>query len=434
MRELPRQSRRSAIATLAGAVLGVTCRPTVRAPDNLSLDVIAERYVRLTLQLAQHQPSLVESWLGSSAWRPGARRPVVELLAEISRLAAEFDEVNRKVNTLPARVQYLRRQVASLLLAARRLSGESMTFRQEARATFGEDAAALLPDPEADTARSSDELRARTNLEQRLPGRGPLQRRYVAFRARHAIAPARLDATLQAALGLCRAQTLSHVPLPDNEQVHLEAVAGLGLEGFASYETRFRSHLQINTSGPIDIARVAWLMAHESYPGHHMQHVLADRDLVQEQGWAERALSPGFGWHLLAAEGAAEAGAALLLDGDAFAAVCRELAPAAGTPPSAIADLVAVHRAVASLDRVIARVAESYSDHTVNRETAVEQLTEEALVPDATQLLAVIERQRTRVLAYPIGRRLVAAHVVAAPADRRWDRLAQIGRTLVLEA
>jgi hypothetical protein len=396
------------------------------------MDVIAGRYVRLTLQLAQHQPSLLESWLGPSEWRPGPRRPVAELRSEIARLAAEFDRVDDETHTTPERVQYLRRQVASLLLAARRLSGESLTFREEARAAFGEEAASLLPS--ARTHLSSEELRARGILEERLPGRGPLQPRYVAFRERHAIAPARLDAALQAALGLCRSWVRRLVPLPDDEQVQMEGVDGLGLEGFASYNGRFRTRVQIDTSGPVDVARAVWLMAHETYPGHHLQHVLADQDLVQMHNWVERALYPGFGWHLLAAEGAAEAGAALLLEGEAFTAACRELASASGTALSVIDDLVSVHRAVSSLDLAIARVAEAYSDHTVNRETAVEQLTKDALVPDASQLLAVIERQRTRVLAYPIGRRLVSGPVVAAQTDRRWDRLAQIARTLVLEA
>jgi hypothetical protein len=434
MRELPRQSRRSALAALAWAALGVTCGPPANAPDDLSVDVIAERYVRLTLQLAQHQPSLLESWLGPSSWRPGPRRPVVALHSEIARLAAEVESVRRDVNASSDRVQYLRRQVASLLLAARRLSGESMTFREEARAAFGEDAAALLPDPQVNVALSAEERRARADLEDRLPGRGPLQPRYVAFRTQQAIAPARLDATLHAALSLCRSQVRSHVPLPDDEQVQIEAANGIGFEAIASYHTRFRTQVRIDTSGPIDIARVVWLMAHESYPGHHMQHVLADRDLVQAHGAVERALYPAFGWHLLAAEGAAEAGAALLLDGDGFRAACRDLASAAGTPRSAIDDLVSVQRSVSSLDAAIARVAAAYLDHTVNREAAVEQLTAEALVPDAKQLLALIERQRTRVLAYPIGRRLVSGHVVAAPAERRWDRLAQIARTLVLPA
>jgi hypothetical protein len=53
-------------------------------------------------------------------------------------------------------------------------------------------------------------------------------------------------------------------------------------------------------------------------------------------------------------------------------------------------------------------------------------------VVDARRFLVVIERQRTRLLAYPVGRRLVSAHVFGAPAVRRWDRLARIDTTLSL--
>jgi len=55
-----------------------------------------------------------------------------------------------------------------------------------------------------------------------------------------------------------------------------------------------------------------------------------------------------------------------------------------------------------------------------------------ALVLDAQQFLFVIERQRTRLLAYPVGRRLVTAHVFDAPAARRWGRLADVATTMTL--
>src|SRR5262249_42769770 len=64
--------RRSAIAGLTAAVVGTACRAAPR-PFRRSyptLDDFAERYVRLTLRLARHQPSLVEAWLGPAAWEP----------------------------------------------------------------------------------------------------------------------------------------------------------------------------------------------------------------------------------------------------------------------------------------------------------------------------------------------------------------------------
>ena len=397
----------------------------------ISIDDGVERYVRLTLQLAQHQPSLVETWLGPPGWHPGPRRPVSDIRAEIDEVKAAMADLGAKVEP-NARLAYLQQQLEALYLAARRLSGESLRFVDEARASLGADAAEMVTrgDGHPNGARDAAADLARADLQQRLGGRGPLHERYAAFRARHAIEAARVVPALHAALAICRRLVAPHVALPESESVRLETATGLGLQGRAIYEGGFRSRVLADRSGPIDLARLVWLVAHETYPGHHVQHVLADRDLVPAQ--PERALHPSFGRHLLCAEGAAEAGAALLFDGAAFEEVCREVAAVAGASASDAPELVAVDRAVAELDFAIVAIARAYLDGELGSEAAAEQLTAQALVLDAKPFLFVIERQRTRILAYPVGRRLVTAHMQDAPAAARWGRLAHVATTMTL--
>ena len=297
---MPRVSRRSAVAAMAIAGIGAACRATDTGTEpQASLDAIAERYVRLTLQLAQHQPSLVEAWLGPESWRPGPRRPVAELrqkIEETTALATATSEAERG-----ERFRYLRQQLDALLIAARRLSGESIRFVEEARASLGSDVADAIEHlPPASTGSDTPATAAaRESLEQRLPGRGALHERYAAFRSRHALARERIMPALQTALTACRGRVRPLLTLPDDESVLLEAATGLGLEARAIYERNFRSRVFIEMSGPLDLARLVWLVAHETYPGHHVQHVLADRDLVIGRNWHERALWPSFGRHLL---------------------------------------------------------------------------------------------------------------------------------------
>jgi hypothetical protein len=398
----------------------------------LSPDRVAERYVRLALQLAQHQPSLVDSWLGPASWQPGPRRPVSEIASAIGEVRAATAELSAEAEP-NERWRYLQQQLAALAVAARRLSGDSMRFVEETVASLGSDAGEMVNRPGRD-ASHTDAIPAAawTELQRRLPGRGPLHERYAAFRSHHALSPTQVTRALPAAVAGCRRRVLPHIPLPESESVQLETTTGLGLEGRAVYQGDFRSRVLADTSGPIDLARLLWLVAHETYPGHHLQHVLADRDLVQAQQWSERALHPSFGRHLLCAEGAADAGAALLFDGGAFEEACEEVAQAAGLGRSEVPDLVAVHRAVAELDLIIAATARAYLDGDLGREAAAEQLTSRALVGDAHQFLFVIERQRTRILAYPVGRRLVTADVSSAPSLDRWSRLASIATTMTL--
>jgi hypothetical protein len=415
-------SRRTVLSAFVSAGLSAACRRAAPSADQPppDIDPLAERYVRLALKLAQHQPSLIETYLGPAEWRPGPRVPVAGLLDEVvalddalSRLAADgsSDMVRRD------RVRYLAGQVRGLRTVARRLSGETMRFADEARDAFG------IEWP----AQSSDAVRsARAELEARLQGKGPLAARYAAFRRRHALAGGQVLPVFRAAMTVCRARTAAHVPLPEDDGLTVERLESGGFEARAIYDGAYHTHVTLASAGPTDLARLVWLAAHEACPGHHLQHVLADRDLVRAKGWNERRLLPAFGPHVLVAEGAAEAGAALLLDGDAFLEVCSSLPREARTPEAAIPDLVAVHRAVAELDESVALVAQAYLDGETGTEAATERLREEALVPEPAALLAVIERQRTRVLAYPAGRRLIARHVRGGSAGDRWSRLAAI--------
>ncbi|MGQ0736271.1 MAG: hypothetical protein ACT4QD_21780 [Acidobacteriota bacterium] len=425
-------SRRSAVAALGLAALGAACRgaPEPAGREVSSLDQVAERYVRLTLRLAQHQPSLVEAWLGPEAWRPGPREPVAGIREELFAIRRAIAALTPEQAVLD-RSRYLEGQIDALLTAARRLSGESSTWSDEAATAMGlgeiEFARAGLAAGGRPRREAIDA--ARVELEQRLNGEGPLHERYISFRRRHALAPAQVLPAFRAAVAACRERVRSEIPLPSGERVVIEAGPDVALEARAVYLGGLTTEVRVNISGPTDLARILWLAAHETYPGHHLQHVLAERDLVQARGWFERQLYPTFGPHLLYAEGAADAGAALLLQGDTFEAIVRELARAFGGAAS-VSELIAVHRAVAALDEVIPGIARGYLGGELSSEVATAKLTEEALVADAAQFLFVIERQRTRVLAYPVGRRVVEAELSALPTAQRWSRLAEIASHL----
>jgi hypothetical protein len=418
-------SRRSAMAMLAAAAVGSACRaaPSLRRYTP-TLDQFAERYVRLTLRLALHQPSLVEAWRGPDGWRPDVREPVAAIRQGIVEAHATIGELQPDAGPDGDRVRYLQSQFAALSIAARRLAGEVMGF-------FAEASAALALEPEDLVPHQTTMTAVRQQLEQLLPGGGALHECYASFRAANAVAPSRIRSTFRAAIAECRQRVVRQIVLPDTEAIELEGADESGVEARATYDGSFRSRVALNTSGPVDLAHLVWLAAHETYPGHHVQYVLADRDCIRERGWRERELVPNFGRHYLHAEGAAEAGASLLLEGEAFADICRSLATNAGVRPGSASDLVAVHRAVMALDAVIPAVAQQYLDGEIGGEAAADRLTSEALVPDAKPLLAIIERQRTRVLAYPVGRRVVDRHIRRGGSDP-WNALARVARTLQL--
>jgi hypothetical protein len=403
--------RRTAIA-LIGGMLAAACGPRPAPPS--PMDELAERYVRVALQVAQHDPRLVDGWLGPDGWRPGPRVPVAGLVSEIeavggavSALEVEGDAARRQ--------RYLRGQLQALHLAGRRLLGDTFPLASEAARVYG-----WTPPPvDWELVRSAIDA-----LDRRWPGSDPVGTRVQAFRRRLIVAPDRREAVARAALGVCRERTRAAIQLPAGEDVTLAMVSGMPWDGYCRYEGRGRSVIEVNSDGAPTVSRLLWLAAHEGYPGHHVQHVVIDRVLVEGLGWVEYALQPAFGPHLLVAEGAAELGVEIVLPDEHREHVYADvLLPEAGLPAALARDIVDLERLSIDVEPAIPEIVAAYLDGAASAGDSVERLARETLVADPRAFLSFAERQRTRLYAYPMGRWLAEAVVGAPMAPDAWARL-----------
>jgi hypothetical protein len=415
------------------------------ALEPAALGELGDRYVALTLELAKHQPSLVDAWLGSDERRGGPRIPAPALRKDVAALVRDLERASgagrRVTSPAPAappegagsadtsartRLDYLSGQIRALDVVAGRLVGEGQPFAVEARAALGH------APPPRDTAAFEE---ARRELGERLRGTGTLAERHAAFRRALAVPPERIEAVFQAAIAWCREASRPWLTLPEGESLTTRGSDDTGWAAFSRPTGSLTSELWIARSGGADAAQVLQLAAHEGTPGHHAQHVLAARRLVDVRHWSERALYPAFGPHRLFAEGAAEAGADLLLPIELRERVCAEvLLPIAGQRPSLAAELVRIERLVASLDMEVAYTAADYLDGRLGSADAAGRLRDDALLLDPVGMVSFVEKQRSRVLAYPLGRRLVTDALGDGDARDKWTRFGRISTALSLSA
>lgn len=416
-----RMSRRDALGAIAGMALAGCA---VRRPVARSIDEAAERHVRTALQLAQHQPRLVDGWLGPADWRPGPRVPVQGLVTEIEALLIELEPVAASDPLHAHRARYLLNQTRGLYLAGRRLLGHGMDLALEAQVGFGR--SMPLADHELAAA-------AREALEARLPGTGPLGARVRAFRRREVVPPDRVEAVFGRALAACRETTHAALDLPGDERADVVLTPGLAWDGFCRYQGGRRSVIEINRDGALATSRLLRLAAHEGYPGHHVQHVLTDVALVEGRGWLEFALQPAYGPHFLLAEGAAEAGVDLVFpDPERERFYAEDLLPAAGLAPELAETMVAVDRLALDIEPLIPEILAAYLDGDAGAEDTVERLARETLVAEPRAFLPFAERQRAGLFAYPAGRRIVGDALGVSATLDAWSRLDELYRTWAL--
>lgn len=431
-------------ALIAGAASAFTaCLELPRSPLRsaaVDLSSLARRYADLVLDLAKHQPSLVDDWRSADPGRAGSRIPAPSLRAMAGALRAEAErnlpdiaspapqsETSADARLERARARYLLGQIRAADVVAGRLIGEGQRFAEEARIAFGHEA------PARDAA-ALDAIR-RELSERLVEGRGSLAERHAAYRKALAVPRDRLEQVFQSAVDWCRDATRATLPLPAGETMTTRTADERGWAAFSRPSGPASSELWIARDGGSDAAQVLQLAAHEGTPGHHAQHVLATARLVDGAHWTERTFTPAFGPHRLFAEGAAEAGAELLLPLEVRERVLAErLLPAAGQRPSLAASLVRIERLVAALDLEVAYVAAEYLDGAMPSADAADRLKHDALLLDPGGMVGFIEKQRSKVLAYPLGRRLVTAALGAGDTASRWTRFAAITTTLTLPA
>ena len=120
------------------------------------MDKAAEQYVKLALAVGHHDPDYVDAYYGPEEWR-GGKRPLGEIKREAMGL---------RVPGSGLRHEFLAIQMRALITRIEMLEGKRYSFDEESR---------LLYDAVAPTYPDSHFAPALAELEQLIPGRGPLE-------------------------------------------------------------------------------------------------------------------------------------------------------------------------------------------------------------------------------------------------------------------
>ncbi len=409
---------------LALVILTAGCVTRTADPE-MTMDQLAETYVRLVLAVGHHDREYVDAYFGPEAWRTEAEAAALPLSEIGERARQTLDELGAlapaggEEEMEALRYRHLTRSLESLVARVDLLSGGSMTFDEESRALY--DAVAPSHD-----ATHFEEILAR--LDELLPGEGPLIERYETFKSDFIIPPDRLDAVFSAAIDACRERTLARLELPADESFTVEYVTDKSWSGYNWYQGDYRSLIQVNTDLPIYIDRALDLACHEGYPGHHVYSIVVERDLFRQRDWIEFSVYPLFSPRSLIAEGTANFGIEVAFPGDERLEFERQvLFPLAGLDPDRAAEFAEVQEVVKKLGFAGNEAARRYLDGEIGPEEAAAWLSRFAMMPPdrAIQRVGFIDQYRSYVINYNLGEDLVRQYVEAQGGttenpDRRW--------------
>ncbi|HEX3542222.1 MAG TPA: hypothetical protein VHT75_17445 [Acidimicrobiales bacterium] len=287
-------------------------------------------------------------------------RPPAELEARARRLLADL---TADTDLDAPRRHFLAAQVEGLRTTAAKLAGQPIGYADEVEACYGVRPEMVAEDTFAAAHRQLDEV---------LPGSGPLAERYVTWREAQTVPPDQLRPAIDSLAEDLRARTKALWGLPDDERVEFDLVTNEPWAGFNYYLGNLRSRVVINVDLPVLSTSLGHLVAHEAYPGHHTEHCRKEVGLVRRRRHLEETIFLVGTPQCLLAEGLADLGLEVAAGPRPEPMVASHLLPL-GIPYDA--DLVAqLSEAGQALGAVRGNAALLLHDHGAPVESVVDYL------------------------------------------------------------
>lgn len=392
----------------------------------ITIDKIAEQYVKLSLKIGQHSEYYVDAYYGPADWQPKqSKTDLNTLYKDACKLINDIDKII--TNNRSRRVHYLYVHIKASATYINKLLGNELKFLDECAALYD-----VVP-PTFNTQHFDVVLKELDNL---VPGTGDLNTRMNDYRQEFVIPVDRLDAVFNAAIDEARKRTLNFIDIPTNENFNVELVNNQVWSAYNWYKGNSYSLIQLNTDHPIFIDRVIDLAAHEGYPGHHIFNALIEKHLVNKNGWIEYCIYNLFSPASLLAEGTANYGIDVVFPiKERLDFEQSVLFPLAGIKPEKAKLYYDIQAVLHKLSYVDNMVAQKYLDNEITADEAVKLLMKYALSSEerSKQRLKFIEYNRSYVINYNYGQDLVKVYLANQVTNSSHDELWRVFTELLSE-
>ena len=393
-------------------------------------DPIAADYLRLGLRLDQHTPGIVDGYFGPAALKaevdlaqlrsPGRLREDAAALR--ARVADEVPEPDRRA--------WLDAQLVALEAQAAALAGDPLPYAAHVERCMGF-APFRRPEVAFDAARAA--------IDALLPGPGSLAERLADWDAGFEIPVDRLPPVIDSLVEQFRARAASDFGLPEGEDLTVRLVTGQPWSGYDWFDGSRRSRVDVNTDLPVRVPDLVHTIAHETYPGHHLEHASKEAELVDRLGRLEASILLINTPECPVSEGLADLGVEFAVPPSDHVDLLAAVMEGAGLPLAAdgVAARDAAERAVAlAPHRAILRAIRGEAAFRRHADGEGHEAVRDYLVTVGGYAPAVAEK-RLEFIEHPLWRMYVFVYADGEALLRRWvdavppdGRVARFGRLL----
>lgn len=403
-------------------------QPIIKSDLEIKMNSIAEKYVKLALEIGSYDKDFIDAYYGPQDWKPETdtgefndsfyqvlNQQVNSLLDEMEALSVYNATEMEKL-----RYRYLYKQLLACKTKIFMLNGVTLSFEEEAQALYDAEVPVLNEDFFKKTIDELDKI---------LPGKGTVSERLISFKEKFKIPEDKLKAVFDAAIKECRSRTLKNIQLPPTENFSVEYVKNKPWGAYNWYKGNFFSVIQVNTDLPIYIDRAIDLAAHEGYPGHHVYNALLEWNLYRKKEWTEFSVYVLFSPQSLIAEGTANYGIEVAFPGNERIKFEKDvLFPLAGLNSNEADLYYRVLELLKNLSFAGNEAARNFLNGKWNEQQTIEWLIKYNLrsKESAAKYLDFIKQYRTYVINYNVGMDIVKNYIERNGATdnnpaKRWE-------------
>ena len=272
-----------------------------------------------------------------------------------------------------------------------------------------------------------------------LPGDAPLGERLDAWDARFEVPVERLLGVVEWLVERFRTAAASDFGLPAGEDLRVSLVKGQPWSAYNWYDGGRRSRIDVNTDLPVRAPELIGLVAHEAYPGHHLEQAWKEADLVDGQARLECSILLINTPESLISEGLADLGVQFASPPDQRADLLVEIYERAGleiaTDPVAAREAAALTVALESERRRLGAIGGNaailrHADGWSHEDVA-------AYLRDVGRYAPAKAEKRLEFIEHPLWKTYVFVYAEGEALLRRWleavpetDRATRFGRLL----
>lgn len=397
---------------------------TVPSPDPVARD-----YILLALRLEQHVPGLVDGYYGPAALKAQVdmeqRRSPARLRDDAAglrlRLPVEVAEPDRR--------SWLDGQLVALETQAAALAGDALPYLEHVTRCF-DHAPAWIPDQRFDDAAA--------RIDDLLLGDGPLEDRLAAWDAGLEVPIERLPAVLGWLVERFRGVAAGRFGLPDGEDLRIGLVRDQPWGAYNWFDGGRRSRIDVNTDLPARAPSLPGTMAHEAYPGHHLEHATKEAELVDRLGRLEASILLINTPESLISEGLADLGERFVAHATDRSDLLVELFERAGLASTDPAETRATAERAAAIEAHRATLATIGGNAALLRHAEGRSHDEvSAYLRDVGRLASRRAEKRLEFIEHPLWRTYVFVYAEGEALLGRWvdavpdvERAARFGRLL----